>query len=232
LAETDRDFSTMVHIVGPSNSIISSRRTFPGLGRYPTSIWQGGEIWCDLIHLPVAQENVPRTLVYKVEVALLDPDSDARLPLFDALGAAIEVGFAADVLIESDSTEQAPGLSGDEPMTLLDYRIESTWRLDENNPFVLYWAVPTPVPADYQLFVHLRDTESGETIAQADGPPVGGWYPTSKWVPGTVIHDERLFPLVGEIEPGSYDLVVGFYDLSSFERVGREYFLETIEVQP
>ncbi len=117
-------------------------------------------------------------------------------------------------------------------MSLLDYQLDADWQLGQDHLLSLTWRIAEPLAQDYQLFVHLRDTETGETVAQADGPPLDGWYPTSRWLPNTIITDKRSFPLTADIEPGSYDLVVGFYDLAEGQRFGQEYFLETVEVRP
>ncbi len=150
------------------------------------------------------------------------------MPQASEIGAA----FAGDVLIDLSGSDVAPSIAGGESLSLLEYELEPNWKPGEIKQVALTWAVSTPLTADYQVYVHLRDSASGETIAQADGPPLDGWYPTSRWLPGTRIVDQRTFPLPADLMPGQYDLFVGFYDLTSGERFGREYPLETIEIQP
>lgn len=60
---------------------------------------------------------------------------------------------------------------------------------------------------NYTAFVHVRNT-AGETIAQTDGPPVQGQYPTFAWAEGEWVVENR--PLVVE-RPGEYALVSGLY---------------------
>lgn len=232
MAQTDRDFAVLIHVIGPENTLIANRRTYPGLGRYPTSIWQPGTIWCDLVHILIAEESVPRTLAYKIEIGFLDAETDERLPAFTAGGEPIAATFVKDILISQNDVEDFPPGPGDEILTLLDFKVDSNWRLGQARSLTLTWRIADPLAQDYQQFVHLRDSETGQTVAQADGPPFDGWYPTSRWLPDTIITDMRLFPLGVEIAPGSYDLVVGFYDLASGQRFGPEFFLETVEVQP
>jgi hypothetical protein len=85
---------------------------------------------------------------------------------------------------------------------------------------------------DLQLYAHLRDPQTGATVAQADGPPLDGWYPTSWWEPGEVVVDERVFPLPNDVRPGAYELVIGWYDLGSGERLGESVNLGAIQVEP
>ncbi len=47
LAPMERDYTVFVHVIGPESSRVMERYTYPGLGRYPTSLWQPGEAFCD-----------------------------------------------------------------------------------------------------------------------------------------------------------------------------------------
>lgn len=227
----DENYSMMVHVIGPDNMLVANRRTYPGLGHYPTSIWQPETAWCDLIHILVADHGVPKTLVYRIEVGVLNPELDDRLEPFNAAGEHIGSPFPADVLIVQEDDPTVPAEKIDEALALLDYRLDPIWISGHANDFSLTWAAKTALAADYQLYVHLRDRETGETIAQADGPPLDGWYPTSRWLPGTEIHDERKFYLPEGVTSGEYELSVGFYDLVTGQRFGREYSIGTVEVQ-
>jgi 4-amino-4-deoxy-L-arabinose transferase-like glycosyltransferase len=80
-----------------------------------------------------------------------------------------------------------------------------------------YWQTSRPAGKDYTLFIHLRNA-TGQIVAQQDGPPLAGRYPTSLWEPGEIIRDQVQFPWNG-LAPGRYELVVGWYDLASGERL-------------
>ena len=57
----------------------------------------------------------------------------------------------------------------------------------------LRWRATAPLAEDYTVFMHyLRD---GERVAQADGRPAGGRYPTTAWRPGDVIDDDHYVPV-------------------------------------
>ncbi len=231
LHRVQEEYTVLVHIIGPGNSLISNRRTYPGLGRYPTSIWEPGTAWCDLIHILVTDQAVPRTLTYKIEVGILNPTLEDRLEVFSAAGESIGAPFAADVLILQDADNSMLSGTIDGEISLLDYEVEPNWSPNQENEFTLTWAISDTLAENYQIFVHLRDQDTGETVAQADGPPVDGWYPTSRWLPGTAIKDERRFDLPSSIDPGEFDLVVGFYNLETGKPFGHEFFIESIEIQ-
>jgi hypothetical protein len=83
------------------------------------------------------------------------------------------------------------------------------WKIGSR--LMLYWQATTSLDIDYTVFVHSLDAE-GRLIGQADGPPVAGHYPTSRWQPGEIVQDSRVVP------PGNRYLV-GLYDAATGERL-------------
>lgn len=231
LAETDTNYTVLLHLIGPENRLVANRRSYPGLGRYPTSLWHSGDAFCDLMHVRVFDHQVPRTLRYLVEVALIDESTDRRLQVFAPDGRSLPGAFVDEVVIRKE-TETWPAPAGEEPLQLLDYELPGRWYAGREHSLWLQWGVAAPVDKNYQVFVHLRDRESGENVAQADGPPLAGWYPTSRWLAGEIVEEERTFPLPAELPPGRYRLVVGFYELETGMRFGPEHDLGPVTVQP
>jgi hypothetical protein len=82
---------------------------------------------------------------------------------------------------------------------------------------MLFWQTPNPLPADYTVFVHL--VRDGTVWAQVDSQPVADSYPTSWWMPGEVILDQRIIKLPDNTPPGRYDLVAGMYDPTTLRRL-------------
>ena len=81
----------------------------------------------------------------------------------------------------------------------------------------LVWRARAAVPGNFTVFVHIRD-QSGQTIAQKDGPPGGGTLPTTGWRVGdTVVDDYRI--VVPGSAVGAHRVVVGMYVLSTLQRV-------------
>jgi len=231
LVQTDHPYSILVHMIGPENSLIANRRTYPGLGSYPTTIWQPGYEFCEVVQVHV-WEDLARTLVYKAEIALYDIQSETRLTIYDSKGNVIPALFVGDVrLVTIDPKEEyEPAREDTGPLNLIESSFETRWIPGQDNDLILSWGVAEQINDDYQLFVHLRDLDTGQVVDQADGPPLGGWYPTSWWPQGEVIVDERTFPLGADVSTGSYDLIVGFYKLATGERFGSEFSLGTVEV--
>ncbi|MBE9471890.1 MAG: hypothetical protein IMY75_07275, partial [Chloroflexi bacterium] len=84
--------------------------------------------------------------------------------------------------------------------------------------FILYWACDAPPGQPLSVFVHLVGEER-QPLAQGDGPPLSGDYPTDLWAAGEVIADERAVPLPADLPPGRYTLLVGLYNLQTGERL-------------
>lgn len=223
------DYSIMLHIVGPNDSVVSGRRTFPGLGSYPTSTWEPKRLFCDRIRLQIPAD-VPQTLLYRIEVALLDDENNDRLPVFSRDGQELESTFAGVVRLvaaESPMLEQAP--DGEGVFRLVDSKFAPAWQPGSSQSITLQWLLAEQVDRDYTVFVQLRNP-SGENVAQGDGPPAGGWYPTSIWEAGEIVMDRHTLLLPADTAAGAYDLVVGWYDLESGERLPGEYRLGAVEV--
>lgn len=82
----------------------------------------------------------------------------------------------------------------------------------------LRWRDLEPVPTNLTAFVHLVD-EKGNLIAQHDGQPTNGVYPTSAWLPGETIVEEETLRLPAVLPAGPYHLEIGLYDLKSGQRL-------------
>jgi hypothetical protein len=108
---------------------------------------------------------------------------------------------------------------------------EDTWHIGGEEEVLIRWWPVQEVGRDYTVFVHLRDLE-GDNVAQGDGPPLEGWYPTTAWIPEQIVADPHIVPVHAETLPGSYDLVVGLYDPETGDRLGGEIPLGAVEVVP
>ena len=67
---------------------------------------------------------------------------------------------------------------------------------------------------DWKVFVHLVDA-NGRVLAQFDGQPLEGTYPTSHWTPGEFIKDSYPLILPPDASPGPYHVFVGLYNEAS-----------------
>lgn len=77
----------------------------------------------------------------------------------------------------------------------------------------LVWRATTPPVGAYTVFAHVLDGD-GNLVAQHDGPPAGGAWPTMWWIPGEVVDDAHEIPLPSADLPAGATLEVGLYDAS------------------
>lgn len=94
---------------------------------------------------------------------------------------------------------------------LVGYRVQGTRDLH----LALYWQTDVHLTKSWTVFVHVVDTE-GRVVAQHDGVPSFGRYPTTAWQPGALIVDVHTIRV--DAPPGTYALVVGMYDTDSLTR--------------
>ncbi|NJK79249.1 MAG: DUF2723 domain-containing protein [Chloroflexaceae bacterium] len=87
-----------------------------------------------------------------------------------------------------------------------------TYRAGGTLPITLFWDVHAPPPADYSVFLHLCQNCTIPPAASEDAPPMDGYLPTSTWIPGNLVHDERGIALPADLPPGQYQLLVGMYN--------------------
>lgn len=79
----------------------------------------------------------------------------------------------------------------------------------------LTWRAESRIPEPLTVFVHALDA-AGEIVAQHDGQPHGGSYPTQLWDAGEVISDPH--DLLGDLSRAA-SLSIGVYRTQSLERL-------------
>ena len=90
---------------------------------------------------------------------------------------------------------------------------------------------------DYTVFIHLLD-EEGRIVAQQDGEPFGGAYPTSVWQQGELLGDEYRLQLPASLPGGTYRVVAGLYRagaegggrLPAYTETGRRFEADQVEL--
>jgi hypothetical protein len=82
----------------------------------------------------------------------------------------------------------------------------------------LYWRARVVPGASYHVFTHLLAAD-GRLVAQSDGIPVYGTFPTDQWQAGQYILDEHIIPIGSDVPPGRYWLKIGLYTAENGERV-------------
>jgi hypothetical protein len=74
----------------------------------------------------------------------------------------------------------------------------------------LYWRRLSPQAGDYKVTLRLLDAD-GNVVAQRDGRPYGGRFPTSAWPVGVLLPEDVALPSTDALPPGEYRLAIGIY---------------------
>lgn len=72
------------------------------------------------------------------------------------------------------------------------------------------WHVLEYVPENWTVFLHVVDA-TGTIVAEQNGRPQSGRFPTTLWSPGDWIEDPHPLPIPNGLSPGTYTLRVGLY---------------------
>lgn len=215
---TSKDYLEFVQLVNRAGERISGRDTHPGLGRYPTSRWQPGQVIVDTIplHIPEDVDQGPTGL--RLDIGMFD-DEGKRLET--AAGhTTTNIGLIRLAAAEPATPIGVPVL----------YRISDVAELvaiasppasvsaGDTLSYTLTWRCLQSPDRDYVVFVHLLD-EAGQLLVAYDRPPLDGAFPTHLWQPGDTVVDQRQMSLPPDLPPGTYRVVAGWYHLEGLSRL-------------
>ncbi len=86
----------------------------------------------------------------------------------------------------------------------------------------LFWEPTARIPTELTVFVHLLGpprADGSPLWAQDDHPPQRGHTSTTLWEPGGLLRDAYQIDIPADAASGRYQIVVGFYDPRTGERV-------------
>jgi hypothetical protein len=173
---------------------------------YPLEFWELDWYTRDLYSLVIPADASPGR--YALRLALFDEASG------EPIGETVTLTRVKVPLPPQDVQPEHPlDLTLGKEIALIGYDLT----LLDPPHLTLYWRCLTAPSDDYTVFVHLLDS-AGTIVAQADGQPRGGAYPTSIWAPGEIVPDEIPLPLEG-LPPADYRLAVGLYQLATAQRL-------------
>ncbi len=177
-------------------------------GVYRASAWRVGEVVPLSYRFDIPQELAPGG--YRLVVGVMDVETEQNEQTVNGedLGMVMRLKNPMPLLEITSANPSAAtvGMLALEGYTLTPdpgkLRVQTVWYADQ------------PPDFDYTLFVHVIDSQ-GNLIAQSDGEPHGGQYPTSLWAAGERVLDERELA----VPAGEYQLFVGWYRWDTGERL-------------
>ena len=220
LEPVDTDYSIFVHVLGRQRRVVGQVDTYPGGGKWPTTLLAPGDILADHYEIPIAPQaefdHAPTRLLIAAGIYDLHEPGRPGQPASDTEGQPVEPIIAETKLIPWQSPSP-PQL--DTPINFFDKAALLSYQIDADRQSVtLNWQVNQPFDADYTVFIQAWRVDTNEYAAGFDGPPVQGDYPTGLWEPGQIIVDTHPIDLSG-LAPGDYRLLAGLYNPLTGDRL-------------
>ncbi|MHB1355188.1 MAG: 6-pyruvoyl-tetrahydropterin synthase-related protein [Anaerolineae bacterium] len=180
-------------------------------GYYPTSYWESGQLVRDSYILPL--ENLPHSGSYQVMVTL-------QTPLSPTLAASNAISLCVGTIIISPTVivDKLRVRFGD-AIALDAVEFPASIAAGQMISMTLLWRSLETLDQDYTVMIHLLRLDGSLEVA-GDAAPLQDTYPTSIWAVGQTFRDEHLF--YAPVEPGLYEVEVGWYLASSGDRLEPE----------
>jgi hypothetical protein len=195
-----------------------------GLGRYDSSQWTPGAIFCDEVRVPITGSLRPAR-VYDMTLAIMNwrtlaVDWQATDPGGKALGLPV-IGQVASPIGDELTATAFKGQSVD--ITFQGLAALQAFSLDklpapgESIQVSLLWKVTGQTRTSWSQFFHLIGPNTA--LVLADGVPRTGNYPTWAWSSGEKIVDTWTLAIPKTLPPGEYTIDLGFYRQDIGDRV-------------
>lgn len=217
----DRNWAVSLGVVGDSNTTLAKVQTWPQGGRAPTTAWVPRTVYHDRYALtPRWTSSEPQLASIWLNLYDASVLGGPSLPVSDVTGHQIGNGIVVGrvKLVPTEPNRAHPSTTVDasfgSSVELLGY--DSTVEAARLT-ITLYWRDVAPLAEPYTVFVHVAEAD-GRVVAQHDGPPHDGAYPTTVWAPGEIVRDRHVVDLNG-VPPGSYRVLVGLYQRSTGQRL-------------
>lgn len=217
------NYSVFIHLLGRNRVVVGQVNTYPGLGLWPTTQLQPGDVVADTYRVPIEADAAAPTLL-RVHAGLYrysDPGRPA-LTTINPDGKEVEPWLATAKLIPWVWPVPAPehplAVQFGDTIRLLGYDL-TTLAGQATGPatLTLYWQAIARPPGDYTVFIQLWSDDT--RLAGFDGRPVHGDYPTDWWEADEVILDEHHLDLNSLPVGHPYRLLTGLYRLDTGERL-------------
>lgn len=208
-------YTVFLHLIGRDGVRVAQRDELLLGGYYQPTVWPRDKTVFDRHRLFLPADLPPGR--YRLEMGMYRPDTLQTVPLAASGSERVVVAYLS-----------TPGLSTPPPQVPLEADFDGRIRLlgyslacdlpSAPCSVRLNWKAVSKLDADYTVFVHLVG-QGGQIVAQHDGMPEGGSYPTGAWEVGETIEDEHPLAIAADVPPGDYRLLVGLYRLETETRL-------------
>jgi hypothetical protein len=217
LAPPSLDYGIDFSVLDSHDHVTWKEGSSPDEGRAPMTSWQPGSVIRDRHRIATSPAMAGSQ---KILVSLFRPVPPGdNVPAFGADGSRLG-NDTAEVTRFLGLPARTPTASSPDNITFGDHLRLAGHSFSQTGGqlnVVLHWKTDGPPSKDYTVFTHLLAGD-GRVVAQHDGQPNGGEFPTSLLGSNVVVPDAH--PLdVSALPPGQYDLEIGLYQLSTGERL-------------
>ncbi|MBE2199288.1 MAG: DUF2142 domain-containing protein [Anaerolinea sp.] len=190
-----------LEIFGRDLALGGELHSYHGRGLYPATLWPSQQIVADRFSLYL-DETVKAPVLAQLYVRLV------------AAGApSVYVGAVKVTPTAWPQTAATVQAQLGSAIQLVDAQVSASSARPGDTVFVdVTWQVTGAPGSDFTTLIHLA-MAGQPPLAQADGPPLGGDYPTGVWAAGEVIVDRYELTLPEEgVADGRYPIWIGMYD--------------------
>lgn len=219
------DYTVFIHLIGPENGRVAERHTYPGLGRFPTSLWSVGRAFCDTYQITV-EPWATGPIRYHLSLGLFDAETGKRLNAHNVAGDNINPPILGRVIVAPDiPNTPSPDINADvtvgELARLRGYDVPLQVAAGHAIPITLHWEALQTTHDERHLmtFIHIWQPGDAQALGQSDSVPGQGFAPTSIWRTGDRIVDKHVVTLHEKLAPGIYSLWAGMYDAQTGGRL-------------
>ena len=211
--------------------IVADRTSIHGMGRYNSSLWTAGAIFCDNVDIRmddpdlVVEPQPEIAQVYDILLVMLDAKTqrvDWKATTLD--GKSIDYPIITQVVTPArdmrpllaytpaPSTVRFPGFAD-----IAGFSLKGDPRPGAKLSADFLWQVTGTSPISWSQFIYLQGPDGA--LPLADSVPRGGRYPTWGWSPGEFIVDQWPIQLPDSIPTGDYELHTGLYRQDTGDRM-------------
>ena len=217
------NYHSFLHLLNHDQQAVAQSDQLPGPVFSPPRLWQPFYPEPDR-HELVIPDGAPGG-VYTPATGLYRYDGQERLAARSSagsdLGSQATLGPVKVVGKVTAQSQKTLRVGFGDVAELLGYTLDAPAALAPGASFTvtLYYRANGPAPLDYTQFLHLYDPALG-MAAQRDQQPLNGGNPTTAWVQGEMIEEPIVLTAAPEAAPGSYRLLLGWYDSqANFARI-------------
>lgn len=135
-----------------------------------------------------------------------------------APGVCLSANLTRLQIDQSSAPFQTANVQLGEGMRLQGFQFTTPLKRGQNLIVATDWLAAQRLPGDYHLFIHVLD-QNGTPIAQFDGIPGNGLYPTTKWSAPQQWSEVTALPIPDNAPAGTYEVYAGWYAYPNLARL-------------